>query len=122
MSRAKRFQKMATRLLTKYDEREDDDVIKLKRTGASVWNPVTAVMDPGPVTEIPVVGVITNFDKSLIDGTTIMHNDLLLKITAGQEPLSKDKVLVDGDEYSIVDLPKIRYTNLDICYFAQLRK
>jgi len=122
VSRADRFQALATRLITKFDERTSSDAIKLERTGASVWNAVTAQMDAGLVTTIPVVGVTTEYNSSLIDGTTIMHGDILLKITSATEPLSNDKVLIDDDEYSIIDIVKSRYTNKTICYFVQLRK
>jgi len=120
--RAARFQKIATRLLTKYDERTGDTVIKLKRTAAPVYNEVTAQMDFEDAQEIPVVGITSKYDKKLIDNTTIMHGDIELNLTVGVEPLEGDKVLIDGDEYSIIDIDLGRYTNTDICYSLQLRK
>lgn len=123
MSLATNFKATATRLLNKFDERESGQKIMFKRlTGDPVWDPDLGQM-VFPVAElVEVVGVVTSFDLALINDNTIQGGDLLIKITADIAPSMSDKVSIDGDEYSIVSIDPVRYTNSTILYSVQVRQ
>ena len=115
---------VANELLANFDERTGDDRLMLLRPGVSVWNPTTVEYDVGLPTLITLVGVVTQYDKSLIDGTTIMSGDLKITLTSAQEVKMNDKIIVDGDQYSVVGPNPSAYTGKSrtIVYFVQARK
>ena len=123
MSRAARFKNTADRLLNRFDEREPGQMITVKRLkGAAVWDPTLGQM-VFPATElVEVVGVVTSFDLSLVNDNTIQGGDLLIKITSDVTPSMSDKIIIDGDEYSIVSIDPVRYTNTTIMFSVQVRQ
>lgn len=120
MGFAQRMQDMATRLLTKYDE--SDGRLALLRVGTPVWDETLAEMVPGLVETVPLVGVTVPFSAALVDNTTIQSGDVQAIVTAAQEPKAGDKMLIDGEQWSIVGQPLVQYTGLAICYKIHCRK
>ena len=120
MSLAKRMQKTATKLLSKFDE--SDGRIKLLRQGAPYWDDTLAEIVPGDFEEVPLVGVTNNYAASLIDGTNIKAGDIQVIATSAEPIKMNDKLLIDGAQWSVVNQPIIDYTGGNICYKAQCRK
>jgi hypothetical protein len=124
MSFAQQMQAVATQLLSKFDEREGDDRIMLKRPGARVFDVGLGEYVFGKPTLIPLVGVATNYNESMVDGTAIQAGDVKLVVTSAEEPTNDDKVILDGTEYSIVLPQPMAYTGKEkvISYNIQIRR
>ena len=124
MSFAKRMQGVADKLLNKFDERTGDNKIMLIKAGASSYNETTRETEFEPDTIIPLTGVVVPYSSGLVDGTAIQAGDARLTVTNEQEPLHPDKILLDGVEWSIVDIDPYAYTGKDltIAYAIQIRK
>lgn len=127
MSRALRFQNIASRLLAKFDERTVSvDSIQLEQTPIS-FNPTTGEDEFGTPVFFNLVGVAVSFSKEhtneiSTNGNVIQAGDQLLKIDSTVEPKMDDKILLDGLKYSIVSIDPSRYTNRTISYTVHLRR
>lgn len=111
-----------TTLLNKFDERvSGDNKIQMKVQEASTWNATTAETEPGAVSLIEVTGLVSSFEKNLIDGTTILHSDKRLVLSAAVEPLMDSKFIIDDKEYSTIHIDTIKYTSNVIGYSVQIR-
>ena len=129
MSLASNFQGVATRLLSKFDERTPGvDSIQLEFTPVS-FNPSTGEDEPDTPIIKDLIGVVVSFNKEFTNSVrtggnnnTVESGDQLLKITSEIEPLMGDKILLDGLKYSIVSISPSRYTNKTILYTIHLRK
>ena len=126
MSRALKFQKTASRLLKKFDERTSGvDSIQLEHTPVS-FNPETGENELGTPVITDLVGVSVEFGEEFTNSSgaknTVQSGDQLLKITSDIEPLMGDKILIDGLKYSIVSIFPSRYTNVTLLYTVHIRK
>lgn len=127
LSLALKFRDVATRLLSKFDERVMDvDSIQLEQTSI-VFNPVTGEDEPGTPVITNLVGISVRFDEEFTnsastDGNTIQAGDQLLKITDTTEPKMRDKILMDGMKYSIVSISPSSYTGLVLLFSVHIRR
>ena len=119
MGFAKRMQGVATRLLSKYDERVTNKM-KLVIPGAKVWNGSAYVNQPA--TEHDITGVMTPISMSLVNGDSIKNGDAQIIITSEIEPKVGHSVRVDGVTWAVVATEPVHYTDTPICYKAQVRK
>ena len=134
MTFATDMQQVATELLTEFDERTGDDRMAILKQGDIVWDEVKAEDVIGPDVKYFLTGVERTNLNGLVDGTTIQQGDEL--ITASTRivdesnnvidyvPAVKDKILLDGVQWSIVDTPHVNYSgnNLIIAYKMQVRR
>lgn len=125
MSFANRMQKVATKLLTKFDERETP--IKLIVLGVgTVFDYDLGEYVTAANTEYDCTGVAITVSQSLVNGTTIQAGDKMVTVSVnvGVVPTTADKLLIDGQQWSIVDTPHADYTGIDkaIVYKMQARK
>lgn len=127
MSLAAKFRGVATKLLTKFDERTSGgDAIQLKRTPVE-FNPNSGENEFGTPVITDLVGVSVKFDREYTNsansaGNAIQAGDQLLKITATTEIEMGDKILLDGLEYSIESISPSRYTNQTILQSVHVRR
>ena len=119
---ANRMQATAARLLSKFDERETKAV--LIRAGSQQWDPIEDELITLPATDHELTGVAVSYSHNLINGTTILNDDIKFVCTHEHEPKTADKVHLDGVDYSVVSVKANAYTGLDkvINYEIQLRK
>lgn len=133
MSFAKRMNRVATRLLTKFDERGTP--IKIIKLGiGTVFDEVLGEFVAVPDEEYTATGVVITVSESMINGTTIQAGDKVVTISTDikdtngavvvYRPTTADKVILDGEQWSIVDTPHGEYTGRDlpIIYKLQVRK
>lgn len=125
MSFANRMQKVATKLLTKFDERETP--IKLIVLGVgTVFDYYLGEYVTAANTEYDCTGVAITVSQSLVNGTTIQSGDKMVTVSVnvGVVPTTADKLLIDGEQWSIVDTPHADYTGIDkaVVYKMQARK
>ncbi len=134
MSFAEKMQEVASKLLSKFDERTGDDRLAILKQGDVVWNDTTAENDIGPDTKYFLTGVQINNLAGLVNGTTILQGDMVLTVSTSivdesgvvvdYTPRTADKILIDGVEWSVVDVPHSNYTGnaLTVVYKIQVRK
>lgn len=125
MSFSNRMQKVATKLLTKFDERETP--IKLIVLGVgTVFDYELGEYVAAANTEYNCTGVAITVSQSLVNGTTIQSGDKMVTVSVnvGVVPTTADKLLIDGKQWSIVDTPHADYTGIDkaVVYKMQARK
>lgn len=125
MSFARRMSKVATKLLTKFDERVVP--IKVIKLGiGTVFDEVLGEFVAVPDEEYAAKGVAITVSESMVNGTTIQAGDKIVTVSTdiGYRPTTADKVILDGEQWSIVDTPHVEYTGRDlpIDYKMQVRK
>ena len=122
MSFANKMGGVADRLLNKYDERTVK--VKLLRAGSKVWDDTEGEYITSTPTEHDLIGVASPYNQAMINGTTIQANDVRFVSTRAEEPKQEDKVVLDGQQYSIISVKPYAYTGKDltIAYEIQLRK
>lgn len=132
MSFARRMNGVADKLLTKFDERAGDSRLTLLVQGDKVW--VDGAWQYPPPTTYYMTGIQRTVSQALVNGTTIQSGDKIVTVKtpitdengglADVIPTTKDKVRIDGNEWSIVDVPNSNYTGepLAIVYKLQVRK
>ena len=134
MTFAQEMQDMATELLTEFDERPENSKLTLIVQGGKTFNPVTGEYEFASDAEYKMTGVQKTVSASMVDGTTIQQGDVFLTVSVDMvdasgsavsvTPTVKDKVLIDGVQWSITDTPHADYTGSGtiICYKMQVRK
>ena len=122
MSFATDMQKVATDLLTKFDER--DTKIQLITPGARVWDAGLGEYVFGADTFTDLTGVAVDYSQSMINETTIRTGDIQLRLTKAVEVNQDDKILLDGVQHSVVAPNPVAYTGKDltIVYKVQIRR
>ena len=94
----------------------------LKRRVSEVFDPVTGVPLGGADELIPVLGIVSEFNLRLVDGTRILATDKRVVLTSAAEPLVTDTLIIDGVDYQIV--PPVREskpTDTTLFYIVQAR-
>lgn len=125
---------MVNELIGEFDERTGTDRVRLLKQGDRVWNPAIGDYVIGPDTEYYLKVVTINVSAGMVDGTTIQSGDQIMTVStsivdindvpADIVPLVNDKIVSDGVQWSIVDVPHVNYTGnaLTVVYKLQIRK
>ena len=95
--------------------------LRLRQTTGEI-NKTEGTFEPSEGESFVVIGVTTPYQSRLINEKTIKTGDIRLVIDSAVEPDMKDKVLIDGNEYSIVNLLRYNPGGVGIGYELQLRK
>ena len=124
MSFALRMQRVATKLLRKFDE--STGRLVLIKNSEPVWDDVLGEMVTPPPVEVPLTGITNEYSIGMINGTTIQSGDLqviaeVIDISYGGIT-SADKVRIDGVVWSIVNRPQVDYTGITIAHKLQCRR
>lgn len=114
---SKKMQGVATRLLGKYGS-----TVTLVRAGSKVWNPVTGEYEWQPDTQIPLTAVPVPINVALVNGTTIQAGDMTVKADYSVLPKMEDKVDMDGERWSVVDIQPKKVNDDIVAWFIQVRK
>lgn len=122
MSFATRMQNVATKLLTKYDERTVKAVLITK--GEKTYDPNIGDYVFASDTEQDLTGVATSYNLGLVVSGTVHADDIKFIVTNAVKPTQADSVRMDGLTYGIVSVTPKAYTgdDLTIAYEIQLRK
>ncbi|NYZ69112.1 hypothetical protein H0A36_24125 [Endozoicomonas sp. SM1973] len=96
----------------------------LIRTTGEEFDPVTGRVTPGTTEQLKTNGVLTSFTKTTETalGGNIVAGDMLLVLSAEVEPLSTDKLLVNGEPWTIVRILPVNPAGTPISYKVQVRK
>lgn len=127
---------MATELLTEFGQE-----IVLTRPSLNFSN-ITNKPVSGGTTNLTTIGVFTNIDRSLVDGTRIQDTERVMVIDASVSPRMGDLLGVSGMvtpesvgaapgiilspgqalSWTIVAIKDINPAGTPICYFVQVRR
>lgn len=125
---------MSTELLGVFDERTGDNRLAILKQGDVVWDDIEKEEVIGPDTKYFLTGVSVNSLAGMVNGTTIQQCDMMitastdvfdeLGVKVDYAPQVRDKMLIDGAQWSIVDAPHVNYTGnaLTVVYKMQVRK
>ncbi|MDR1648766.1 MAG: hypothetical protein LBR71_00770 [Synergistaceae bacterium] len=94
----------------------------LKRTvpgSGPSWNP-----GPPVEAEFPILALFETYSDRMIDGTTILHGDRKVLISAEHFeafPRTTDKLIAEGVEYNIINVSPLAPGGVSILYTLQIR-
>ncbi|WP_413730798.1 hypothetical protein [Sodalis sp. RH22] len=112
-----RMQATATRLLTKYGK-----TMSLERAGSATTDPVTGDAVTQPAQSLPVIGVVQDFNRIEVDGTTILSSDKKVTITAATAPLIGDMLHDGTTKWRIINISDKTPAVVTLCYQLQVRR
>ncbi|MNR38102.1 hypothetical protein D3C85_1561770 [compost metagenome] len=103
--------------------------LTLRRTVAGEYDPVTGITPAPVVTDYAGSGLRENYRTQDVDGSLIKAGDvkmlispLLINGSDMPEPLTTDKILFDGDTYTVQAVEPGDYAGLACFFYAQARK
>jgi hypothetical protein len=97
--------------------------ITLKRTTGDSVDPVTGTITAGTDASVPTTGLLRPYPDHVIDGKRIMSGDRELILSYEQMPLPSDRVVIDGEEWSIIGMKAIKPDLVAaVVYFVQVRR
>ena len=98
--------------------------IVLNRTTGEEFDPVAGRVTPGTTEQLNTNGVLTSFTKSTETelGGNIVAGDMLLVLSAEVEPLPTDKLLLNGEPWTIVRILPVNPAGTPLSYKIQVRK
>ncbi|WP_163836870.1 hypothetical protein [Spartinivicinus ruber] len=98
--------------------------VVLLRESGETFDPVNGRVTPGTTKQLKTSGVLTSFTKTTETelGGNIVAGDMLLVLSAEVEPLSTDKLLVNGEPWQIVRILPVNPAGTPISYKVQVRK
>ena len=119
---AKRMQGVATRLISKFDERETKVQLIRESDGRYFDFALGEYVFPQP-DNLSIECIQTSQENKLFENSQIENGDILLILTSAIKPLMSDSILSDGKTYSIVDIKPVSYTGtgLTISYGVHAR-
>jgi len=109
---------VALDLLTKFGTS-----IILNRTVGNSVDPITGVVVSGVDASVTTTGLVRPYPDKVIDGKRILVGDRELVLSNEQVPQPSDRVVLNGEEWSIVGVKTIQPdTATTVVYFAQVRR
>ena len=85
-------------------------------------NEITLEPEAQTESELDLVAVVADLNAPLTDGIDVLKGDLLVLMDSQVEPFQEDSVLVDGFNYSIIDLKSINPGGVQIGWKLQVRR
>ncbi len=109
-----RMRAIATRLIT-----ENGIACQLMRGGGVKF--IGGIEVDIPLEAHTIIGVISSYSPSEIDGTLIQNGDVKMSATADIEIRIGDLIMVDGKKHRVIKPNPVKPAALLICYKPQLR-
>jgi len=101
---------------------EFGQAITLPRTTGGSVDPITGIVTPGTDASVVTTGLLKPYPDAMIDGARILSSDRELVLSDEQVVNPTDKPLIDGEEWSIVNIKTINPAGTVVCYFVQVRR
>lgn len=96
--------------------------ISVTRTTGATIDPVTGAAVAGTDTVYSPKGILKKYPDDVIDGTRIETGDRELILDNTIEPDLSDKVTVQGEQWTIVNVTSVNPAGTAIVFFCQVRK
>lgn len=106
----------ATRLLT-----DDGQPMTLRRTIPGTYDPVTGTTTGGSTQDLPTTGVFTKISTTYALTNQVESGDRMVLIDGSQKPQMTDKLIVDGDVFTIINPQAVNPAGTAIAYKLQVR-
>ncbi|AUG85458.1 virion structrual protein [Acinetobacter phage SH-Ab 15497] len=107
----------AVRLLTQFGTDAT-----LQTGGVTVSDKVAGTVTKTNVESKTVKAVVTDFTKSLIDGTTVCKGDKNVVMAPTEKPAIGDTITINGYTWSILDINESNPAGTVLVYFLHVRK
>jgi len=101
---------------------EFGQAVTLPRTTGGSVDPITGIVTPGTDASVVTTGLLKPYPDAMIDGARILSSDRELVLSDEQVVNPTDKPLIDGEEWSIVNIKTINPAGTVVCYFVQVRR
>lgn len=111
---------MVKEMLAEFDGRQTPLQI-IRNTGKSVSS-TTGQFVNGTDEFLPVTGIVSPYKKSQRPNVDIQDGDLLVIIDSLVEPLSNDSFLIDGNNYAVIGIERIKPSYQVLLYKVQVRR
>lgn len=111
---------MVKATLLEFDGRQTP--LQIVRTAGRSVSSTTGKFVSGSDENINVTGIVSPYKKGQRNGVDIQDGDLLVIIDSTIEPLSSDSFLIDGDNYAVVAIERIRPSYQTMLYKVQVRR
>lgn len=113
----KQMAETAIRLLTQFGTDAT-----LKTGGVTVSDKVAGTVTKTEVQSKTVKAVVTEFNKSLIDGTTVRTGDKNIVMAPTEKPVIGDTITINGFTWNVVDIKESNPAGVTLVYFLHVRK
>jgi len=100
---------------------EFGQAMQLRRSSGGAFDPVTGAVTGGADTDIPVTGIVVAYSLEEIDGTRVQQGDLRATLTAAQEPVLTDRLVIGGKEHEIISIEAKNPAGTPLVYVLQVR-
>lgn len=107
----------SVRLLTQFGT----DAI-LKQGGIAVLDKVAGSVSGAQITEKVVKGIVTEYNKSMVDGETILVGDKKVIIAPTAKPEVGDTITINNSTWKILNVTESNPAGVPLVYFLQVRK
>lgn len=107
----------AIRLLTKFGTDAT-----LKTGGVTVSDKVSGTVTKSGVESKTVKALVTDFNKSLIDGTTIRVGDKNIVMAPTEKPAIGNTITINGFTWNVIDIKESSPAGVVLVYFLHVRK
>lgn len=96
--------------------------ITLQRFAAGSMNTVTREFDKGAQTDIEITAFTIPFSKAVIDGQSILKGDVRVIMDKQTTPEQEDNVVIDGDNYGIINITPFNAGGVVLGHEIQVRR
>lgn len=94
----------------------------LKTGGVTVSNKVAGTVTKTDLQIKTVKAIVTEFSKTLIDGTTIRIGDKNIVMAPTEKPVIGDTITINGITWPIIDVKESNPAGIVVVYFLHVRK
>lgn len=108
---------VAAQLLAEFGQ-----TVTIRRTTGKVASPVTgAVTTAGTVQDLTTKGVLRKYPDAVIDGTRMTTSDRELVLADTVQPLLTDKILIQGEYWTVQRVETVNPAGTAMVYKVQVR-
>ena len=95
--------------------------IPIKKISAETYNTITGEVATTETTST-IYAVKINYNRNEINDTSILIDDIKLYIAGDTKIEQTDKLVIEGNEYNIINITEIKPANTVVYYEVQVRK
>lgn len=90
-------------------------------TTTGTFDPVLGVVNSAATTSFTANGVVVDYDKSQIDGESVLKNDKRLLLDSDDAPSVNDVAVIGSIDYTIVSVRELNPGGTVVIYDCQIR-
>jgi hypothetical protein len=94
----------------------------LKREAGGSVNPITGQEFAGVDASVTTTGIIKSYKDEAVDGTRVLSSDRELVLSNEEAPSLSDRILINNQNWSVVNINTLSPAGVPIVYFCQVRR